>query len=68
MDVSEGYWFIWCASECSDKGLMSELCYMFELNVTDPAFAQEKNITNEKGFLWRTKHLYENLKLFHCAK
>ena len=50
MDVSEGYWFIWCTSECSDIGLMSELCYMFELNVTDPAFAQEKNITNEKGF------------------
>ena len=44
------------------------MLHVFELNVTDPAFAQKKNITTEKRFLSRTKHIYENLKLFDCAK
>jgi len=27
----------------------------FELNVKNPAFAQQENSSNAKGFLWRTK-------------
>jgi len=38
------------ASECSDIsiGLMSELCHVIW------AFAQQKNSSTAKGFLWRT--------------
>jgi len=27
----------------------------FELNVKNPAFAKQKNSSNAKGFLWRTR-------------
>jgi len=28
---------------------------VFELNVNNPTFAQQKNSSNAKGFLWRTR-------------
>ena len=38
MHVSENYDLSDCsASECSNIGLMSELCYVLELNVKNPA-------------------------------
>ena len=39
------------ASEHSNIGLMSELCYVFYLNVKNPAFAKQKNSSNAKGYL-----------------
>ena len=31
------------------------MLHVFELNVKNPAFAQQKNISNAKRFLWRTR-------------
>jgi len=44
-------------SASSGKGLMSELCHVFELNGKNPAFAQQINSSNAKGFLWRSSLL-----------
>jgi len=44
--------WVFSASECSDLGLVSEICYvLFKLHVNNPAFAQHKNSSNVKGFL-----------------
>ena len=48
MHISENYWFN------SFFGLWTML-RVFELNVKNPAFAKQKNSSNAKGFLWRTK-------------
>ena len=41
------------ASEGSDIGLMSELCFWAKCE--EPRICQTENSSNAKGFLWRTK-------------
>ena len=57
MHVAKNYWFnwffgLWTFPHRFDVGTM---LHVFELNVKNPAFAKQKNISNSKGFLWRTK-------------
>jgi len=37
------------ASECSDIGLMLELCYMFLAKCEEPRISLQKDSSNEKG-------------------
>jgi len=32
------------------------MLHVFGLNVKNPAFPQQKNSSNSKGFLWRTRY------------
>ena len=56
MHAAQKYWFnwllgLWMFRDMFDVGTMLRI---FELYVKNQAFAQQKNDSNAKGFLWRT--------------
>jgi len=56
MHGSESYrsnFIYFFGSECSDIGLLSELCFMFLNYVKNPALAQQKNIPSVKVFFFK---------------
>ena len=57
------YWFfgLWMFRHRFDVGTMLRV---FELNVKNPAFAQQKNSSNAKSFLWRT--ILKPISIFIC--
>ena len=69
MNFAKKYWFnwffgLWMFQHMFDVGTM---LHAFELNVKNPAFAQQKNSSNAKGFLWRT-NINMNIGKIYCGK
>ena len=56
MHVGENYWFNWFFGLWTfrHQTYVGTILRVFELYVKNPAFAQQKNSSNAKGFLWRT--------------
>ena len=44
--------------------LQDTVCFNKSLNVKNPAFAKQKNSSNAKGFLWRTRSLLQDTVCF----
>ena len=44
--------------------LQDTVCFNNSLNVKNPAFAKQKNSSNAKGFLWRTRSLLQDTICF----
>ena len=57
MHSAENYWFIWffCLWMFWHRFDVGTMLHVFELNVKNPTFAKQKNSSNAKGFLLRTK-------------